>query len=228
MFITKSNSYLLSGELMTNLTGRYVEIGLFTLSFSEYLEMHAHLGKPQAPEAQLFRNFLRYGGFPKALEFDDAQAKARYIELLVKAKPLHRCDRFDMKSKRSLQGGEKYHLADTAIYFARNVNSTMDYGPLLENTVYTYLRSRDYRVSVVQIGKLEVDSIARRADEGYAYIQVSLSVAEKAAEKREYRPFSLVRDNYPQYLLTLDPLPLERDGATYQNLVELMASGSEL
>ena len=127
-----------------------------------------------------------------------------------------------------MQGGEKYHLADTAIYFARNVNSTMDYGPLLENTVYTYLRSRDYRVSVVQIGKLEVDSIARRADEGYAYIQVSLSVAEKAAEKREYRPFSLVRDNYPQYLLTLDPLPLERDGATYQNLVELMASGSEL
>ena len=39
VFITKSNSYLLSGELMTNLTGRYVEIGLFTLSFSEYLEM---------------------------------------------------------------------------------------------------------------------------------------------------------------------------------------------
>ena len=86
----------------------------------------------------------------------------------------------------------------------------------------------DYRVNVVQIGKPEADSIARRADEGYAYIQVSLSVAEKAAEKREYRPFSLVRDNCPQYLLTLDPLPLERDGATHQNLVELMASGSEL
>lgn len=49
MFITKSKSYLLSGELMTNLTGRYVEIGLFTLSFSEYLEMRAHLGKSQAP-----------------------------------------------------------------------------------------------------------------------------------------------------------------------------------
>lgn len=71
-------------------------------------------------------------------------------------------------------------------------------------------------------------SIARRADEGYAYIQVSLSVAEKAAEKREHRPFSPVRDNCPQHLLTLDPLPLERDGATRQNLVGLMASGSEL
>lgn len=293
VFITGSNSYLLSGELMTNLTGRYIEIELFTLSFSEYLEMRAHLGKPRVPEAQLFREFLRYGGFPKALEFDDPQAKARYIEevvgqiidkdirtrrkirnrstfekvmayiinnfaaptnltgiaeylrntqgipikretlasyieLLVKAKLLYRCDRFDMKSKRSLQGGEKYYLADTGIYFARNVNATMDYGPLLENAVYTYLKSKDYRVSVGRIGKLEVDFIARRADEGYAYIQVSLSVADRAVEEREYRPFSQVRDNYPQYLLTLDPLPLERDGVTHRNLVELMASGGEL
>jgi predicted AAA+ superfamily ATPase len=293
VFITGSNSYLLSGELMTNLTGRYIEIELFTLSFSEYLEMRAHLGKPRAPEAQLFREFLRYGGFPKALEFDDPQAKARYIEevvgqiidkdirerhkirnrstfekvmtyiinnfaaptnltgiaeylrntqgvpikretlasyieLLVKAKLLYRCDRFDMKSKRSLQGGEKYYLADTGIYFARNVNATMDYGPLLENAVYTYLKSKDYRVSVGRIGKLEVDFIARRADEGYAYIQVSLSVADRAVEEREYRPFSQVRDNYPQYLLTLDPLPLERDGVTHRNLVELMASGGKL
>lgn len=293
VFITGSNSYLLSGELATNLTGRYIEIELFTLSFSEYLEMRAHLGKPRVPEAQLFREFLRYGGFPKALEFDDPQAKARYIEevvgqiidkdirtrrkirnrstfekvmayiinnfaaptnltgiaeylrntqgipvkretlasyieLLVKAKLLHRCDRFDMKSKRSLQGGEKYYLADTGIYFARNVNAAMGYGPLLENAVYTYLKSKDYRVSVGQIGKLGVDFIARRADEGYAYIQVSLSVADRAVEEREYRPFSQVRDNYPQYLLTLDPLPLERDGVTHRNLVELMASGGEL
>ena len=224
--------------------------------------MRAFLGKPQASEAQLFRDFLRYGGFSKALEYDDPQAKARYIEevvgqiidkdirsrhkirnrstfervmsyiinnfaaptnltgiagylrntqgipikretlasyieLLVKAKLLYRCDRFDMKSKRSLQGGEKYYLADTGIYFVRNVNATMDYGPLLENAVYTYLKSKDYRVSVGQIGKLEVDFITRRADEGYAYIQVSLSVADKAVEEREYRPFSKVRDNYP-------------------------------
>lgn len=73
---------------------------------------------------------------------------ASYIELLVKAKLPYRCDHFDMKSKCSLQGGEKYYLADTGIYFARNVNATMDYGPLLENAVYTYLKSKDYRMNV--------------------------------------------------------------------------------
>ena len=70
-------------------------------------------------------------------------------------------------------------IADTGIHFAHNVNATMDYDPLLENAVYTYLKSKDYRVSVGQISKLEVDFIARKADEGYAHIQVSLSVADK-------------------------------------------------
>ena len=41
IFITGSNSYLLSGELATKLTGRYLEFELYTLSFEEYLEMKA-------------------------------------------------------------------------------------------------------------------------------------------------------------------------------------------
>lgn len=293
VFITGSNSYLLSGELATKLTGRYVEIEMFTLSFFEYLGMRTFLGLSEQPEARSFQEYLRYGGFPKALEYEDPRAKVRYIEdvveqiiekdirarrkirnrstfekvmtyvinnfaaptnltgiadylrntqkvaikretlasyieILVNAKVLYRCDRFDTKSKKSLQGGEKYYLADTGIYFARNVNATMDYGPLLENAVFVYLKTKDYRVSVGTIGNLEIDFVARRPDEGYAYIQVSMTVAEKSVEEREYRPFYKVRDNYPQYLLTLDPLPLERDGVTHRNLIELLGEDEEL
>ena len=111
---------------------------------------------------------------------------ASYIKLLVNAKLLYHCDRFEMKSTRSLQGGEKYYLADIGNYFARNVNATMDYGPLLKSVVFTYLMSKDYRMSVGQIGKLEGDFIARRVDEGYTYTQVSLSVAGKAVEDLKF------------------------------------------
>ena len=55
-----------------------------------------------------------------------------------------------------------------------------------------------------------------------------MSVADKSVEEREYRPFSKVQDNYPQYLLTLDPLPLERDGVTHRNLIEPMTSDGNL
>ena len=45
VFITGSNSYLLSGELITKLTGRYVEIEMFPLTFYEYLEMKKFMKK---------------------------------------------------------------------------------------------------------------------------------------------------------------------------------------
>ena len=45
IFITGSNSYLLSGELATKLTGRYIEFEMFTLSFEEYLEMKQFYGQ---------------------------------------------------------------------------------------------------------------------------------------------------------------------------------------
>ena len=68
IFITGSNSYLLSGELATKLTGRYVEFEMFTLSFAEYLDMKAFLGKEIRDVRIEFDAYLRYGGFPRSLE----------------------------------------------------------------------------------------------------------------------------------------------------------------
>lgn len=46
IFITGSNSYLLSGQLVTKLTGRYIEFEVFPLDFAEYIDMKRFLGKP--------------------------------------------------------------------------------------------------------------------------------------------------------------------------------------
>ena len=62
IFITGSNSYLLSGELMTKLTGRYVEFEMFTLSFSEFLDMKRFMGKEVGDARIEFDEYLRYGG----------------------------------------------------------------------------------------------------------------------------------------------------------------------
>lgn len=292
IFITGSNSYLLSGELMTKLTGRYVEFEMFTLSFSEFLDMKRFMGKEVSDARIEFDEYLRYGGFPRSLEYDDPEAKARYIEdvvgqivdkdirtrnkirnidtfnrvmtyvinnygaptsltslhdyftkseriaverrtiaayiqMLVDAKILYRCERFDLKSRKSLRGEEKYYLADPGIYYARNVDVRLNYGPSLENALYIYLRSRGYRLSVGRIGKLECDFIARRRN-AYAYIQVSMTIADRDVEEREYRPFGHIRDGYPRYLFTLDPLLQERDGVRHLNMVSFMKDNADL
>ena len=85
IFITGSNSYLLSGELSTKLTGRYIEFELYTLSFDEYLDMKRFYNKPinNNPFIEL-NNFILEGGFPRAVQFDDLQVKRTYTESVVK------------------------------------------------------------------------------------------------------------------------------------------------
>jgi predicted AAA+ superfamily ATPase len=65
IYITGSNSRLLSSELATYLAGRYVEIHLYTLSFSEYLHFKTTLTDNSEMNIRSeFNTFLRMGGFP--------------------------------------------------------------------------------------------------------------------------------------------------------------------
>ncbi len=85
IFITGSNSYLLSGELATKLTGRYIEFELYTLSFDEYEEMKKYYGKQINPNplAEL-NNYILEGGFPRTIQLDDLSVKRTYTESVVK------------------------------------------------------------------------------------------------------------------------------------------------
>lgn len=128
---------------------------------------------------------------------------ARYLQILEDAKIVSKCARFDLKSRKSLRGEQKYYLADLGFYFAPNTDNRINYGPVLENIVYRYARAQGCKVSVGRIGKLECDFILRNPEMGYAYVQVAMDImADRSTEEREYRPFEQVRDNYSKYLLT--------------------------
>lgn len=70
IYITGSNAYMLSGDLATYLSGRYMEIKMLPLSFSEYLELS---GSNDA--TRQFTSYLARGGMPQAFEmFEENQA----------------------------------------------------------------------------------------------------------------------------------------------------------
>ena len=61
IYVTGSNSKLMSGEISTYLTGRYISIPVFTLSFAEYLDFKKESGR--TPK-ELLNEYIRMGGFP--------------------------------------------------------------------------------------------------------------------------------------------------------------------
>ena len=292
IFLTGSNSYLLSDEISTKLTGRYLNFETFTLDFSEYLEMKRFFKKKIDQDIYVeFEEYILNGGFPKTIEFDDIQARQTYtrgiiseifekdvktrkrisnvpvyervqsfllnnysapfslsnlleclekegyktkattvrgyIEDLKKAKIIYECNRFDLKSKKSLRREQKYYLSDLAIYFAMNTDNRLSYGPSLENMVYLYLASQDYQISIGKIGKLECDFIRRNTSGDYAYIQVTYTMqgedikATERIKEREYRPFRKIRDGYPRYIVSLDRFRDQQEGVHHINAIDL-------
>ena len=289
IFLTGSNSYLLSGELVTKLTGRYLEFNVLPLTLDEFIGMKQFFGKDVPTDRlELMDAYIYEGGFPFTVKLDTLQDKRRYvqglideiyekdiqkrikirnktafdavmkyiinnfgsttsilnitkdlnnngieikretvnryIDALISAKIIMPCDRFDMKSRRSLKGEKKYYLSDLSFFYALNTDNRINYGPALENIVFNYAQSLDYKVSVGRIGKLECDFILRDNNLGYAYVQVAYMIlGSRETEDREYRSLESIKgDNYPKYVATMDYMIQVRNGINHINIVDFI------
>lgn len=75
IYITGSNAYMLSGDLATLLTGRYVEISMLPLSFSEYMQLS------DKDKESAFAGYIKYGGLPFVATMDRTDDKVdTYLE----------------------------------------------------------------------------------------------------------------------------------------------------
>ena len=74
IYITGSNSNLLSGELATHLTGRYYEIKMYPFSYQEFLDFHQ-----KSDSFDMFNEYLQYGGMPQTFLLEDTQ-KINYLD----------------------------------------------------------------------------------------------------------------------------------------------------
>ena len=294
IFLTGSNSYLLSDEISTKLTGRYITFETYPLDFNEYLEMKKFFNKPINDDLYTeFDSYILEGGFPKTIQFDDFSSKQlytkeiineifnkdvktrnrisnkalfervqsyiinnysstfslknmydslinagintkittvkNYIELLKKAKIVYECNRFDLKSKKSLMREQKYYLADLSLYFSTNVDNSKNYGPSLENIMYLYFVSNGYEVSVGKIGNLECDFIIRKPSSDYAFIQIVFTMTgNDKIKEREHKPFRSIKEGYPRYIISLDRLRDEQEGVHHFNAIDVITGKEKI
>ena len=75
IYITGSNSYMLSGELATYLTGRYIQIHVLPLSFKEYISYYG-----ESDELKKYNDYVLYGGFPYLINLENSSDKIAYLE----------------------------------------------------------------------------------------------------------------------------------------------------
>lgn len=289
IYITGSNAYMLSGEIATLLSGRYVEIRMLPFSFAEYAQFKRDfLKKEVAADETLYNEYVSLGGFPyvasisndknlvrdyirgiystivlkdiiqrKKLSDSDVLEKVCKFTLsnvgnLISSKKVsdtltsggrktapvtvescynaltesylfYKATRYDIKGKEFLKSLEKYYAVDMGLRFFMLGIRTGDDGFILENVVFLELLRRGYEVYVGKYNDFEIDFVAKK-DGLTEYYQVALSVRGQDTLERELRPFRLIKDNYPKFLITLDNSnDIDHDGITQVYAVKWLA-----
>ena len=144
VFITGSNSKLMSSEIATYLTGRYIVIPVFPLSFAEYMSFRKALGE-QKSAADLLKDYMRYGGFPSVasadLSINDAYAVVRDIYASViyndiaKRGNIRKLDMFERVVRFMFENVGKTFSAKSVADYMKSEKRSLD-----SETIYNYIK----------------------------------------------------------------------------------------
>lgn len=140
IYITGSNAYMLSGDLATLLTGRYVEISMLPFSFREYLELE------ELPLERAFSEYMRTGGFPYLSIMDRTNEKIEaYLEGIYNTVIVRDIEDRQYRKERS-QGRRKITDITLLKSIARFLASVIG-SPVSIRSVADYLISSGRKVS---------------------------------------------------------------------------------
>ena len=273
IIVTGSNAYIYSSELGTRLGGRYIEIPIYSLSYTEFLEFHK---LPDTEDSLLL--YLKVGGLPGLRHFDlgdnrqvsdyiqgvyttimmrDVVERANirnatfltnlakfvadttgkpvsptniantmrgqgdkitkaitsdYLEYMSNALVFKPILRYDIHGKRLFEQTFKYYFTDHGIRnFLCGFKVRQSIEKVMETVVLNHLRMQGFDVTVGALRNGEVDFVAER-DEKRMYFQVTYLLVSQETIDREFGNLNAIQDQYPKYVVSMDPIGGEVDG----------------
>ncbi|MBR3237792.1 MAG: ATP-binding protein [Oscillospiraceae bacterium] len=180
IYVTGSNSKLMSSEISTYLTGRYVPISIYTLSFREYLDFKQNSGRSRS---ELLADYIRTGGFPLvALGNYDDQTAYQIVEGIyhtvvsrdiVKRHSISRQDLFDRVVRFVIENMGRTFSANAITTFLKSEHRTVSV-----ETIYNYLRWLEQAFIIYPCKRYDLHGKAvLKTQEKYYLADVSLKYA---------------------------------------------------
>lgn len=161
IYLTGSNSHLLSSELATYLAGRYVEIPIYTLSYKEFLDFRTYYFSKEQNTVNLFLQYLRKGGFPVIHTSDYTEESAYKVVYDIYSSAILRdtVQRYKIRDVKLLERVIKYAFDNIGNTFSgKNV---ADYFKSQQrkidiNTVYNYLYALEGAFILYRVPRFDI------------------------------------------------------------------------
>lgn len=242
IYVTGSNSKLMSSEISTYLTGRYISIPVYTLSFAEYLEFKKD---SSLSEKELLNEYIRIGGFPiVALGNFDERSSYQIVEGIYNSvitsdiTKRHQVKNFDLFSrvvKYIVENVGKTFSANAIVKFLKSEGRALSV-----ETVYNYLEWLEkafviYRCSRYDLqGKsvLKTQEKFYLADASLKYCMMGFNPKSIAAMLENLVYFELRRKGYEVYVgknetKEVDFVAVQRDERVYVQVCRRLPEESD-
>lgn len=212
IYVTGSNSRMMSSEIATYLTGRYVSFRIFTLSFAEYLKFKEHYGKTVDTHKELI-NYIKYGGFP-AIHLQEYPLESAYTIVrdiynstvfsdIVKRNQIRKVDQLERVVKFVFDNVGKTFSAKSISDYIKSQHRTID-----NETVYSYLEKLEsayilHRCSRYDIQGKELLKTQEKfylADSSFKYSVLGFNDESIAAMLENVVYLELLRRGYEVYI----------------------------
>lgn len=284
IFITGSNSKLLSGELATHLSGRTLSFKVLPFNFKEFCEYKREMGESKSYEEWL-DEYMVWGGFPlvckekeesskeiilsniydsivlkdivmrnkiaspaaleRVLEYVVANSSTTisgnavalslsddnrmvsaptiydYLRYVEEACVCDKVSRYDIRGKKILSYEEKTYVCDLGFFHLKKNRVKNEYNYIVETLCYNELVARGYKVYIGKTYKGEVDFIAAQGEKKI-YVQAAYLLSDERVVEREFGAYDSIQDNYPKYVVSMDRIPMSRDGIIHKNLIDFL------
>lgn len=242
IYVTGSNSKLMAGEISTYLTGRYISIPVYPLSFSEYLDFKASSGKSKK---ELLNDYIRFGGFPIIAlnDFDETSAyqivEGIYNSVitsdLTKRHNLSDFDLFNRVVRFIIENVGKTFSANTIVKFLKSekrslsVENVYNYIDWLEKAFVIY-RCRRYDMQGKSV--LKTQEKFYLADQSLKYSIMGFDPKSVAAMLENIVYFELRRKGYDVYIgknetKEIDFVASKRDKKIYVQVCKELPQNSD-
>lgn len=160
IFVTGSNSKILSGLLASLLVGRCKEFKIMPFSYGEFIEYHSQ-NKIPLPEKP-FQNYLRYGGFPQRLDYEDEEGIKSYLDSVyygIIDKDI--CNRKSKIDRDTFLTIANYIICNSGKEFSPE--SVVDYNKsnpdtIYKETVYRYLKKLEEACLLSRVKRYDIAS----------------------------------------------------------------------
>ena len=151
-----------------------------------------------------------------------------YLKSASNAYIVNKVQRYDIHGKKLLETNDKFYFEDLGL---RNSlvgsDRTKDMEKVMENAAYLHLKGLGYKVSVGTLQNGEIDFVAEKNGKT-VYFQIAYLLADDKTIEREFGNLLTIKDNYPKYVVTMDPIskPKDYDGVTHLSLRQMLTTDS--